>query len=138
MLIYKVPPRPTAGRVGVWRKLKRVGAILIHDSAWVLPASPRTIEQLQWLVAEIAELGGEAMLWEGALCLAGQDDALTHQFGQQVDQVYVEIEHALCQPEPELAALSRRYQQASQQDFFHSQLGQRVRAKLLETGGAKP
>src|SRR6476659_8841428 len=46
LLLYKVPSEPTANRVSVWRKLKRLGAILLHDSVWVLPPSPRTIEEL--------------------------------------------------------------------------------------------
>lgn len=138
MLLYNVPPRPTAGRVAVWRKLKRLGAILLHDSAWVLPASPRTFEQLQWLVAEIAELGGEATLWEGSLCLDGHDERLVEQFRAQVDLLYQEIEQALTQPEPDLAALSRRYQQARQQDYFQSEIGRHVRAALLEADGGSP
>jgi hypothetical protein len=139
MLLYNVPPRPTAGRVAVWRKLKRLGAILLHDSAWVLPSSPRSFEHLQWLVAEIAELGGEATLWEGSLCLDGHDDRLIQQFRGQANRLYEEIEQALAQPEPDLAMLSRRYQQALQQDFFHSERGQRVRAALLSAAdGSQP
>jgi hypothetical protein len=135
MLIYKVPPKPTAGRVAVWRKLKRLGAILLHDSAWVLPAMPRTVEQLQWLVGEVGELGGEAMLWEGAPCLDGHDERLAEQFTSQVDELYREIEESLSGSEPDLPVLSRRYQQALQQDFFQSELGRRVRQMLLETEG---
>ena len=52
LLLYKVPPEPTAHRVSVWRKLKRLGAILLHDSVWVLPPSTRTIEELRWLAAD--------------------------------------------------------------------------------------
>ena len=137
MLLYKVPPKPTAGRVAVWRKLKRLGAILLHDSAWVLPATPRTQEQLQWLVSEIGELGGEAMLWEGAPCVDGHSERLVRQFGDQVDLLYKEIEDALAGPDPDLATLSRRYQQVRQQDFFHSDLGERVRAALLNAPGGK-
>src|SRR5829696_8821454 len=76
LLLYKVPPEPTANRVSVWRKLKRLGAILLHDAVWVLPPSPRTREELQWLTAEIRERGGDALLWEASLCLNGRDDQL--------------------------------------------------------------
>jgi hypothetical protein len=139
ILLYRVPPQPTAGRVGVWRKLKRLGALLLHDSVWVLPASPRSLEQFQWLVAEISECGGEAMLWEGSLCLDGQEDTLVDQFVAQVNRIYEEIEQALGAAEPDLSALSRRYQQARQQDFFHSERGQRVRDALLKAeGGSEP
>ena len=135
LLIYKVPPEPTAGRVSVWRKLKRVGAILLHDSVWVLPALPRTMEHFQWLATEISELGGEAMLWQGSLCLDGQDDALVRQFLTQVDAAYTEILTCLELPDADLVALSRRYQQVKLQDHLNSTLGQRVREALIAAGG---
>src|SRR5215213_12001994 len=42
LLIYTVPREPSANRVSIWRKLRRLGAILLHDAVWVLPRSPRT------------------------------------------------------------------------------------------------
>jgi hypothetical protein len=135
LLLYNVPPKPTAGRVAVWRKLKRLGAILLHDSAWVLPATPRTLEQLRWLAGEISELGGEAMIWEGAPCLDGHDERLVEQFTAQVDELYRGIDESLAASEPDLPALSRRYQQALQQDFFQSALGRQVRQLLLAAEG---
>src|SRR3954470_20278729 len=118
LLLYKVPPEPTANRVSVWRKLKRLGAILLHDAVWVLPPSPRAVEQLQWLAAEIQERGGDALLWEASLYQDGRDDQLVQQFLAQVDDVYAEILGALEDPNADLAALSKRYQQARRQDHF--------------------
>ena len=135
LLLYKVPPEPTANRVSVWRKLKRLGALLLHDAVWVLPPSPRTLEELQWLAAEIRERGGDALVWEASLCLDGQDEELARQFTAQVDEVYGAILADLARPEPDLAELSRRYQQARRQDYLHSPLGERVRAALLAAGG---
>jgi hypothetical protein len=135
LLLYKVPPEPTANRVSVWRKLKRLGAILLHDAVWVLPPSPRTIEELRWLAAEIRERGGDAMLWEASLGLDRSDDGLVRQFLAQVDGVYAEILDALGRVDPDLAALSKRYQQARRQDYFHSPMGERVREALLSAGG---
>lgn len=135
LLLYKVPPEPTANRVSVWRKLKRLGAILLHDAVWVLPPSPRTQEEFQWLVADIHERGGDAMLWEASLCLDGRDNELIHQFIAQVDAIYAAVMADLERPEPDLAALSKRYRQARLQDYFRSPLGERVRQALLSAGG---
>lgn len=137
VLIYKVRPEPTAGRVSVWRKLKRMGALLLHDAAWVLPRSARTLEQFQWLASEITELGGEALLWEGSLCLDGHDDNLVRQFLAQVDEAYSSLLRELAQPDPDLAALSRRYQQVKHQDYFNSPTGERAREALLAVGGTE-
>jgi hypothetical protein len=135
LLVYKIPREPTSSRALVWRKLKRLGALLLHDAVWVLPATPWTREQLQWLAVEIGELGGEAYLWESHLLLNGQFDALVHQFQARVDVAYQEILDELEQNEADLVALSRRYQQIRAQDYFHSALGRHVRERLMSARG---
>src|SRR5437764_15494036 len=82
LLAYKVPRKPSASRVYVWRKLKRLGAIAIQDGVWVLPDTPRCKEQFQGLAAEIAELDGEATLWEGTLALEAREEAFPRRFEQ--------------------------------------------------------
>ncbi len=136
LLLYKVPTEPSARRVYIWRKLKGLGAILLHDAAWVLPATPHTREKLQWLVTEIKDMeGGEAMLWEAQQVFTGQDSNLVQQFGEQVDAVYREILAKLGQEDPDLATLSKQYQQARLEDYFHSELGERVRQALIKRRG---
>ncbi len=137
LLHYKIPREPSAPRVYVWRKLKRLGALLMQDAVWVLPATPRTQEEFQWLAVEIGEQGGEASVWEARLTLAGQDEALVQQFLAQVEGEYRALLAGLEGAAPDLAALSRRYQQARGQDYFQSALGQQVRAALLMTRGER-
>src|SRR5256885_13053202 len=59
LLAYKVPREPTASRVYVWRKLKKLGAVALQDAVWVLPHTPQTLEQFRWLAAEIVEMRSE-------------------------------------------------------------------------------
>jgi hypothetical protein len=132
LLVYNVPSNPSAHRVYAWRKLKSLGAILLHDAAWVLPANSHTREQFQWLAVEIVERGGEAHLWEAALLLEGQAQKLIGQFSDQVESAYREILEALEKADADLAALSRRYQQVKSQDYFQSESGLRVREALLK------
>lgn len=131
MLVYKIPREPTAARVSVWRKLKRLGAHLLHDAVWVLPETPRTREQFQWLTAEIVELGGEATLLHGQPLGAKQEAGLVRHFQSQADRLYDEIDAALRGKALDLAALSRSFQQAAAVDFFQSKRGPKVRAALL-------
>lgn len=126
LLAYKVPRTPTASRVYVWRKLKRLGAVLLYDAVWVLPPSPQTAEQLQWLAAEIRELGGEYTLWEAQLILDGLEEDLIRRFTAQVEGLYRKLLVELKRTKPDLASISRRYQQIQAQDYFQSELGQRV------------
>jgi hypothetical protein len=134
MLQHRVPTEPSVGRVTVWRKMKRLGAILLQDAVWALPATPATREQLQWLAAEIVELGGEARVWEAQVAI-GEDESLVRHFQAQVDAPYDEILATLGREDADLAALARRYQQVRAIDYFHSALGDRVRAALLGAQG---
>ncbi len=135
LLVYKIPREPTASRAQVWRKLKRLGALLLHDAVWVLPATPWTREQFQWLAVEIGELEGEAYLWELHLLVSGQTDALVQQVQARVDVSYQEILDELEQEDADLVALSRTYQQVRAQDYFHSVLGTHVRERLMRARG---
>jgi hypothetical protein len=135
LLVYKIPREPTSSRATIWRKLKRLGALLLHDAVWVLPATAWTREQFQWLAVEIGELEGEAYLWESHLLLNGQADALVQQFKARVDAVYQEILEELSREDADLVALSRKYQQVRAQDYFHSELGIQVRERLMSARG---
>jgi hypothetical protein len=138
LLIYKVPNEPSARRVYVWRKLKGMGAILLQDSAWVLPANPHTRQKLVWLATEIKDMeGGYATLWEAAEVFTGQDTNLVEQFNAQVDTAYTEILTQLEREDADLAVLSKQYQQVSLQDYFQSPLGVRVREILLSRRGGE-
>ena len=138
LLAYKIPREPSANRVYVWRKMKQLGAVLLQDAVWVLPETPRTREQFQWLAVEITELGGEASLWASDLIYATDNQVLKQQFESQVEEVYREVLAGLKRKDRDLTALSKRFQQAQSQDFFQHKLGQQVRDKLLAIHGDKP
>lgn len=131
VLVYKIPREPAAGRVYVWRKLKRLGALLLHDAVWLLPDTPWTREQFQWLAVEIRELGGEALVWESRMMLPGQDETLVQQFVAEADAGYQAILTALQHTDADLVALARQYQQLQVRDYFQSPLAEQVRAALL-------
>jgi hypothetical protein len=138
LLHYKLPTKPSALRVYIWRKLKRLGAILLHEAIWVLPDLPRTAEQIQWLAAEIQEMGGNAYYWRANTILGAQDESIVRQFNQQVEAVYSQLLKKLEKPRADLQEISQQYQQTASQDFFHSKLGLLVREKLTSKRGEKP
>jgi hypothetical protein len=57
LLVYRMPGKPTAGRVAVWRNLKKTGAVYVQDSVCVIPD---TVAQRRELapVLERIDLGG--------------------------------------------------------------------------------
>lgn len=135
LLAYKVRREPSATRVFVWRKLKKLGAVSVQDGVWVLPRTPQTLERFRWLATEIAEMGGEASLWESRHLLDGGDEELVKQFESQVEESYRGILTALKRRKPDLAALSRQYQQTVAQDHFACDLGKKAKAALLAGNG---
>jgi hypothetical protein len=137
LLHYKLPNKPSALRVYTWRKLKRLGAILLHEAIWVLPDQPRTAEQVQWLTAEIREMGGEVYSWRANTILGENDKTLTKQFQEQVETIYADLLKQLGKPKGDLQEIAQQYQLAAAQDFFHSRLGLQVREKLTARRGEK-
>jgi hypothetical protein len=122
--------------VYVWRKLKALGALLVHDSVWVLPLTNRTHEKLQWLATEVKDMdGGDATVWEAQQVFTGQDTDLQQHFINQVDVIYREILEQLENADADLTPLSKQFLQAQQQDYFQSELGQQVREVLLKRRG---
>jgi hypothetical protein len=109
--------------------------MMMQDAAWVLPNTPTTREQFQWLAAEISELKGTATLWDSQLTLAGQAQDLVGRFEAELEAPYRELLTDLKRPAPDLSMLSRRYQQLQAQDYFQSALGKKVRAALLAHRG---
>ena len=134
---YKLPNKPSAPRVYFWRKLKRLGAILLNDAVWVLPDLARTAEQVQWLTAGIKEMGGEAYSWKASTIVGQDDESITQQFNMQVDTVYSDLLKKLNKPKADLQDISRQYQQTAAQDYFHSKLGLQLRDKLTSGRGEK-
>jgi len=62
-LTYRLPREPSAPRLALWRKLKRLGVAQLSDGLVALPADARTREQLEWAAEEVEEAGGSAGVW---------------------------------------------------------------------------
>ena len=91
LFLYKVPHEPSTRRVRVWRKLKRLGAVMLHDSAWVLPGVPANLERLRKLSKEIVDLGGDSLLWEAHLAGDDQEETLLVQLAGARVQTPAEV-----------------------------------------------
>ena len=66
LLIHQIPPKPDYFRVKVRRRLRRMGAVALKNSVYVLPRSEEALEDFQWLAREIEADGGEATVCEAA------------------------------------------------------------------------
>ena len=60
LLCYVLPARRAHARVQAWRRLQRLGAVALRNSAYVLPDSAEAREDFAWIKKEIAGSGGQA------------------------------------------------------------------------------
>lgn len=74
LLIHQLPSKPAYFRVKIWRRLQGIGAVAVKSTVYALPASAETQEDFEWLLKEILEGGGEAMICEARL-IDGLSDA---------------------------------------------------------------
>src|SRR6476620_9822526 len=71
LLIHHLPAKPAYLRVKVWRRLRALGAVAVKNAVYALPANEQTQEDFEWLLKEITEGGGEAMICEAQLIDGG-------------------------------------------------------------------
>jgi hypothetical protein len=62
-LTYSLPRTPSAPRLALWRKLRRLGVAQLADGLAAVPADARTREQLEWAADEVLQAGGSAGVW---------------------------------------------------------------------------
>jgi len=88
VLIHQLPARPSNLRVTIWRRLKNLGAIALRNSVYVLPNTAETREDVEWLRAEIAEVGGSATVMAADLVNPYSGEELREQFRRQPRREY--------------------------------------------------
>jgi hypothetical protein len=74
LLIHQLPTKPAYFRVKIWRRLQGIGAVAVKSTVYALPANAETQEDFEWLLKEIVEGEGEAMVCEARL-IDGLSDA---------------------------------------------------------------
>ena len=91
ILVYRVPAKPTAGRVYVWRLLKKMGAVYLQQSVCVFPQQVRVTRELRPVLAKIEESGGEYHLLPLRSLPPDEERKLVAQFVEQSARHYREI-----------------------------------------------
>jgi hypothetical protein len=134
LLIHQLPAKPAYFRVKIWRRLQALGAVAVKNAVYALPANEQTQEDFEWLLREISEGGGEAMLCEARLIEGLSDHEVRALFNEARGEDYDAIaEEARSmggelgdEPPPEkraevkgqLARLKNRLAQVVGIDFF--------------------
>ncbi|HVS61897.1 MAG TPA: chromate resistance protein ChrB domain-containing protein [Thermoanaerobaculia bacterium] len=129
LLIHQVPPKPHYLRVKIGRRLGQVGAVAVKSTVYALPNRPSCRENFEWIVREIMDEGGEALLCETTL-VEGLDDAAMRDLFQSArnadfEAVAAEAEDAVVEAEADkgraaaaLGRLERKLAGIRRLDFF--------------------
>jgi len=80
LLIHQIPPAPSYLRVKVGRRLQALGAVLLKNSVYVLPAGDESLEDFQWVRREIVAGRGEAFVCQVSFVEGLTDAAVTALF----------------------------------------------------------
>ncbi len=91
LLVYRMPATPTAGRVAVWRLLKKMGAIYLQQSLCVFPDNAKLRRELDAVLKRIEDSSGEFHLLPLRQLPPEEDAKLADQFLEQTNKHYEEI-----------------------------------------------
>ena len=150
LLIHQIPPKPNYFRVKIWRRLQKLGAVGIKNSVYALPSSDQAQEDLNWVLREIVEGGGDASLVEARLIEGLNDEQVKEMFRAARDADYLavaeearEVARALPRKgevpeekrgeiEAALARLQKRIADIAAIDFFHARSRETVDGLLKD------
>jgi hypothetical protein len=91
LLIHQLPSKPAYLRVKIWRRLQGIGAVAVKNTVYALPATAETQEDFEWLLKEIADGGGEAVICEARLIDGLTDEQARGLFDAARDKDYEEL-----------------------------------------------
>ncbi|WP_457300768.1 chromate resistance protein ChrB domain-containing protein [Phyllobacterium sp. P5_D12] len=91
LLIHQLPTKPAYFRVKIWRRLQGIGAVAVKSTVYALPANAETQEDFEWLLKEIVDGGGEALVCEARLVDGLSDTQVRALFDSARDADYAEI-----------------------------------------------
>ena len=91
LLIHQLPAKPAYLRVKIWRRLQDLGAVAVKNAVHALPMNEETQEDFEWLLREIVEGGGEAVVCEARLIDGLSDQEVRALFDQARDADYEDV-----------------------------------------------
>jgi hypothetical protein len=139
--------------VATWRGLKKLGAVNIQQSMWILPYSEENITSLTKISQDIEANQGESLLIESQFMIKKQEDRVVSLFNQVRDVEYgefvrecekylKEIEKEIAQEkfifaeleeeEEEFEKLTAWYRKIEIRDKFNAFQGEKAREILVQ------
>ncbi len=108
ILVHQLPARPSNLRVRIWRRLQQVGAVVLRNSLYVLPATDEAREDFNWVQEEIRTSGGQVSVLEASAVDGYTDHELVDQFRRLRTAEYEALAKAIRAVGGKGATLERR------------------------------
>jgi hypothetical protein len=149
LLLFSLPTNRNTQRVAVWRRLKKIGAVQIKTSTYLLPDEPAQYEQFQWLAQQIRDYGGDSTLVRAQEIEGLTREKVVAMFNDARAKDYAAVGKSLQsfiarrkKTDAELAAaelerLTRQFREIREVDFFDSARGHDIAMLLRRAGGPR-
>jgi hypothetical protein len=147
LLLFSLPTNRNTERVAVWRRLKKMGAVQIKTSTYLLPDEPAQYEQFQWLAQQIRDYGGDSTLVRAQEIEGLTKDKVIAMFNDARAKDYAALRKSLQgfigqrkkmnakTTTGELERLTRQFREIREVDFFDSARGHDVAMLLRRAEG---
>jgi hypothetical protein len=143
-LTYSLPRDPSAPRLALWRKLRRLGVAQLSDGLVALPADARTREQLEWAADEVLAAGGSSGVWLARPTTRAQERQIAQTMNAaraaEYDALIHEAEQALVADGGDRRRVLRRLRAESarirRRDFFRPPARERARQAIARLAAA--
>jgi hypothetical protein len=135
--------------VAVWRRLKKMGAVQIKTSTYLLPDEPAQYEQFQWLAQQIRDYSGDSTLVRAQEIEGLPREKVIAMFNDARAKDYAELRRSLQsfisrrkkmdaeEAATELERLTRQFREIRAVDFFDSPRGHDVAMLLRRAEGPR-
>jgi hypothetical protein len=149
LLLFSLPTNRNTERVAVWRRLKKMGAVQIKTSTYLLPDETAQYEQFQWLAQQIRDYGGDSTLVRAQEIEGLTRDKVVAMFNDTREKDYSQLRKSLQsfirrrkridseEAAAELERLTRQFREIREVDFFDSARGHDVAMLLRRAEGPK-
>jgi hypothetical protein len=147
LLLFSLPTNRNTERVAVWRRLRKMGAVQIKTSTYLLPDEPAQYEQFQWLAQQIRDYGGDSTLVRAQEIEGLTKEKVIAMFNDARVKDYAELRKSLQgfigrrkkmdadSAAAELERLTRQFREIREVDFFDSARGHDVAMLLRRAEG---
>jgi len=149
LLLFSLPTNRNTERVAVWRRLKKIGAVQIKTSTYLLPDEPAQYEQFQWLAQQIRDYGGDSTLVRAQEIEGVTRDKVVTMFNEARAKDYGVLRKSLQtlivrrkkldaeEAAGQLERLTRQFREVREVDFFDSAGGHDIAMLLRRAAGPK-